>query len=279
MMHAPHPHQRALPMYGQEPEAPRRPVRRPSGVRALSRETYNLLADTGALGSACTKVMRSLKYFINSKGYAPTPAELTRHMAELQVINRESVNLVAPRLTELANGKVRKLPDGSTVRVGGREIELLPLRICRVTGNKAPSGAASRSRIGGTTMSTLPMFGNTAAPRAGKWTPIDSILGSMPGWSRASGCYALYIDGRLVYIGSSGNIYARLSIYRRACHISTQTEPGPLLQTPFGSGGSLTAKIKLSRRYGDWLMVEARLIRRLQPCANTLGVCKTRRVS
>lgn len=136
-MHAPHSHQRALPMYGQEPEAPRKPVRRPSGVRAISRETYNLLTDTGALGAACTKVMRSLKFFINSKGYPPTPAELAHHMFTQGVIKRDDPNFARPRLTELVKGSWQTLADGSRVRVGGGECEYLPLRRCTVTGNQA----------------------------------------------------------------------------------------------------------------------------------------------
>lgn len=136
-MHAPS--QRALPIYGQpEPtEAPRRPVAFRKAVRDVSRETYNVLADTGALGAMCTKVMRSLKAYINRHGHAPTPAELTRAMFEAGVIKRDATNLVAPRLTELDKGKTVRLPDGSTVRLGGGEIQKLPLRLCRVTGNQA----------------------------------------------------------------------------------------------------------------------------------------------
>jgi len=114
-----------------------KPVRVRKNVRAVSRETYNLLADTGALGAACTKVMRSLKAYINKHQVAPTPAELTRWMWTSGVIKRDSTNLVAPRLTEMARGKVVRQADGSTVRVGGREIEQLPLRKCHVTGNAA----------------------------------------------------------------------------------------------------------------------------------------------
>lgn len=114
-----------------------RPVRVRKNVRAVSRETYNVLVDTGALGAACTKVMRSLKAFINKHQYPPTPAELTRWMFVAGVIKRDATNLVAPRLTEMARGKVVRLADGSTVRVGGREIEQLPLRKCQVTGNTA----------------------------------------------------------------------------------------------------------------------------------------------
>lgn len=106
-------------------------------MRGVSKETYNVLADTGALGAMSTKVMRSLKYFINRRGFPPTPAELTRDMFQLGVIPRESVNLVAPRLSGLARGQTRRLKDGSQQRIGAIEIDLLPLRMCAVTGNEA----------------------------------------------------------------------------------------------------------------------------------------------
>jgi len=133
-MHAP-----CLPgLFSPAAETPtERPTRVRKNVRSVSRETYNVLADTGALGAACTKVMRSLKWFINKHQFAPTPAELTRAMFIAGVIKRDATNLVAPRLTEMARGKVVRQPDGSTVRTGGREIEQLPLRTCRVTGNQA----------------------------------------------------------------------------------------------------------------------------------------------
>jgi hypothetical protein len=124
--------QPCLPIF--DPRAPREPRKL---ARAVSKETYNVLADTGALGAACTKVMRSLKAYINRFQQAPTPAELTRWMFVSGVIKRESPNLVSPRLSELAQGKVVRGPDGSRTRVGGHEIELLPVRVCSVTGNRA----------------------------------------------------------------------------------------------------------------------------------------------
>ncbi len=58
-------------------------------------------------------------------------------MANEQVIKRDSVNLVAPRLTELTVGKVQRHDDGARVRVGGGLLVRLPARVCAVTGNKA----------------------------------------------------------------------------------------------------------------------------------------------
>jgi hypothetical protein len=135
-MHAPH--QRALPMYGQpEPTEDRRPVPFRKAVRDVSRETYNVLADTGALGAATTKVMRSLKAYINKHADYPTPAELARWMFQTGVLKRDNVNTVAPRLTELHIGKIVRRQGQDPARVGGGEIEKLPLRVCRVTGGDA----------------------------------------------------------------------------------------------------------------------------------------------
>jgi len=106
-------------------------------ARAVSKETYNVLADTGALGAACTKVLRSLKAYYNKFQEWPTRPELTRWMYQAGVIKHDSINLVSPRLTEMAIGKVLHLPDGSQKRIGGAEIELLPVRKCRVTGASA----------------------------------------------------------------------------------------------------------------------------------------------
>lgn len=114
-----------------------KPKRVRKNVRQVSRETYNVLVDTGMLGAACTKVMRSLKYYINRHGDAPTPAELSHDMFTLGVIPRDDPNYTRPRLTELVVGRWQRQADGSRVRVGGGECEYLPLRRCSVTGNAA----------------------------------------------------------------------------------------------------------------------------------------------
>jgi hypothetical protein len=65
--------------------------------------------------------------------------------------------------------------------------------------------------------------------------------GSLP---KVAACYAIYVDGRLVYIG----------------------------QAPWGSGSRIVVKYRQSRKYGDWAMVELRLIRRLSPSGNRVHV-------
>jgi hypothetical protein len=78
-------------------------------------------------------------------------------------------------------------------------------------------------------------------------------------------CYCIYCDGQLMYVGQSTDLHSRI-----LSHISI---PGysNILQTPWGCFIDVTVKYKPSRRYGDWLMDEARLIRRLQPSGNQRG--------
>lgn len=101
----------------------------------------------------------------------------------------------------------------------------------------------------------------------------------MPGWRvvrkrkeipASPGCYALYTEeGGLVYIGSATNLKKRLGNHLR--------RPRPFYHTAYdqwihGECPYVEAKIKVSRRLGDWLMWEFRLITRLQPKENRAGV-------
>lgn len=80
------------------------------------------------------------------------------------------------------------------------------------------------------------------------------------------GAYAIYFDNRLVYVGQSANVKARISGYR------FRHSYGRDIHTPWGdvpNSVSITAKVKCSRRLGDWAMWEIRLIARLRPRFNT----------
>jgi hypothetical protein len=79
-------------------------------------------------------------------------------------------------------------------------------------------------------------------------------------------CYVIYFDGELRYIGSTGNLRNRF------CGHAFRYSYGKSFITPWGEFDlpiNITIKLRPSRRYGDWLMVEARLIRRLQPVFNS----------
>jgi|SRR5579872_6530491 len=84
------------------------------------------------------------------------------------------------------------------------------------------------------------------------------------------GCYAIFGDGELVYIGSSENIRSRVCVSHRieVAHYSDS------VRTPWGYFTSLVVKYRLSKKTGDWLMIEYRLIRRLRPRGNRRGVCQ-----
>ena len=78
------------------------------------------------------------------------------------------------------------------------------------------------------------------------------------------GCYVIYGGNhKPLYIGSSKNMSRRLHEHRRegayphsAC---------PKASRNIGQMSRMFVKYKLSQRHGDWLMLEARLIRRLSP--------------
>ena len=112
-------------------------------VRTVCRENNNRLRDEAKAArlegreTKAQQVHRCLAAFINFYAYAPTPAELTRRMFETGEIPSDRVNLVSPRISEGINGLVRRDVDGNKVRIGGGLYALLPLRVCRVTGDMA----------------------------------------------------------------------------------------------------------------------------------------------
>ena len=77
------------------------------------------------------------------------------------------------------------------------------------------------------------------------------------------GCYVFFIDGQLKYIGQSSNVRARLNFY--GIRRGYQKEN---IKTPWGDGKSVVLKVRNCRKYGDWAMIELRLLRRLQPPEN-----------
>lgn len=94
-----------------------------------------------------------------------------------------------------------------------------------------------------------------------------------PGWREVArvadvpfvaGCYAIYHDGQLVYVGSSSRLKQRISVYLnqrgRGAKSGGSTPPSPDVR--------VVVKVTGSRRLGDWLMREYRLIQRLRPRDN-----------
>jgi hypothetical protein len=101
-------------------------------VRLVSKDVYRELRDSDRLGTRAADVLRSLAAFYNRHQDWPTAPELTRWMVEHGDLPREDFNLVRPRLTEMCVGRI---VDGMTV--GGGVLDVLPRRVCRVTGQPA----------------------------------------------------------------------------------------------------------------------------------------------
>lgn len=95
-----------------------------------------------------------------------------------------------------------------------------------------------------------------------KWTAYDapSDVPTDPG------CYAVYLNGDLVYVGQSMNVRRRLREKNRFMPSRYSAN----FETPWGMG-RLKIKVRSSVKYGDWAMVELRLLRRLKPRGNTAG--------
>lgn len=98
-----------------------------------------------------------------------------------------------------------------------------------------------------------------------KWISID-FLEAKEKLPTIPCCYVLYFNGAMKYIGSTNNLRNRFSGH------SIRYGYWNEIITPWGDFDipvTITMKYKESRRYGDWLMTEARLIRRLQPQFNS----------
>lgn len=90
---------------------------------------------------------------------------------------------------------------------------------------------------------------------------------------RSPGVYAIYLDGRLAYIGQSVDLRNRLSEHRIRQGYDHN------VHTDWGTFKTMQIKISFSRRYGDWAMRELRLIRRLRPWANRRGIGRKARTA
>ncbi len=81
------------------------------------------------------------------------------------------------------------------------------------------------------------------------------------------GCYVIYMDGRVVYVGSTTNVLKRIKAHGiRLARYSNG------YYSAWGRAHRLLVKCKVGERYGEWRMWEARLIKRLQPPYNRRGV-------
>lgn len=94
------------------------------------------------------------------------------------------------------------------------------------------------------------------------WLEVHSPLEIPP----IACCYVLIFDRTFVYVGQTINLKQRIMQ-----HMFRYRRPQNTLLTPWGEAKTLSIKYKPSRVYGDWLMTEARLIKRLRPVLNITG--------
>lgn len=102
-----------------------------------------------------------------------------------------------------------------------------------------------------------------SAARPDTWIALD-IFNPLAAPERP-GVYVVICNGKVVYVGQSNNLRARLTRH--------QIRPGYArnIITPWGTfpdPWAWSCKAKVSRRIGDWAMWEIRLIHRLRPMFN-----------
>lgn len=89
------------------------------------------------------------------------------------------------------------------------------------------------------------------------------------------GCYVLMHGSRVMYVGQSENVRRRLMGYRFE-NFPDFDRQDYYVMTPwgpwYGCGGEAAGRVFYAKRFGEQLMVEARLIRRLQPEFNRRGL-------
>ena len=104
-----------------------------------------------------------------------------------------------------------------------------------------------------------------------KWIRYDVtdivLIPSMPG------CYVIYLNDQLTYIGQSTNVRKRLENH------GIRIGYGAAIFTPWGTATEVWFKVRFSSEYGDWAMRELRLIKRIQPPANCIGSIKKREMN
>ena len=110
-----------------------------------------------------------------------------------------------------------------------------------------------------------------------RWREFD------PTWPRscedAAGVYVLMHGLRVMYVGQSESVYRRIRNYRFENYAGTgdarEFHDGHTA-TPWGNwrwaDGAVVGKVCYANRYGEHLMIEARMIRRLQPIHNLRGL-------
>ena len=90
------------------------------------------------------------------------------------------------------------------------------------------------------------------------------------------GVYVLILDKAWIYVGSTSSLAKRLRQHNirkhePASYLYTVEDAEAKWLTPWGSCRTVKVKIRPTQKFGEWLMIEARLIKRLQPHLNSRG--------
>lgn len=91
-----------------------------------------------------------------------------------------------------------------------------------------------------------------------RWT---ELVGGCRAAPRSPGVYVVFRNGQAVYVGQSVNLRARLSAHEYGVCDRARQSPADVI----------SIRYSLSRKRGDWLMREYRLIQRLKPLMNSNG--------
>ena len=107
------------------------------------------------------------------------------------------------------------------------------------------------------------MLSHAPTPEECRW----HVAGSVEDLPDRPGCYAVYHDRCLAYIGSSVSLARRAARYFATRRLSREIRTQAYRRTPLSL---FTVKIAESRLCGDWLMREYRLVTRLKPRDNRM---------
>jgi len=106
--------------------------------------------------------------------------------------------------------------------------------------------------------------------RGSRWITFDIGDPRRLSFPRLPGCYVVYLDGQLSYVGQTADMAKRMSAH------GLRIGYGSSCLSVWGSHRSVIIKVRFSTAYGDWAMREARLIHRLQPRLNCVGSSRKR---
>lgn len=105
-----------------------------------------------------------------------------------------------------------------------------------------------------------------------RWITVDISDFSPRDLPEHPGCYVVFADSKLAYIGQSLNLRKRI-----INHKIDFARYSNNITTPWGYFKDVKIKIKTFKRYGEWAKLELRLVRRLQPPFNCVGSSLKRR--